>query len=223
MSNERLQTTQQFYNRWAKLYDQIATAPGVSSWRERATATLSLSPGDTVVEMGCGTGANFPHLREAVGSEGEVVGVDLVPGMLDQARRRIDREGWSNVHVCRGDATQPPVGEVDALLSTFLIGMLSDPARAVRDWIGLVRPGGRLTIMNAGRSDRLLATPLNLGFRLFVRLGAPGKKTSRGSPTRQLEAKWVTASEALFEGTVDHVDDQFGVGFVVLASGRVPE
>ncbi len=222
MSKDRLQTTQQFYNRWAVLYDQIATAPGVSSWRERATETLLLSPGDTVVEMGCGTGANFPFLREAVGPDGRVVGVDLVPGMLEQARRRIDREGWSNVHVCRGDATQPPVGEVDALLSTFLIGMLDDPAAAVRDWLGMVRPGGSVTIMNAGRSDRLVAAPLNLGFRVFVRLGAPGKKTSRGSPTRQLEAKWVQAREALLEGTVDHTDERFGLGFVVLASGQVP-
>lgn len=223
MPDETVRTTQQFYNRWARLYDQIATAPGVTSWRRRAAETLSLSAGDTVVEMGCGTGANFPALREAVGPTGTVVGIDLVGGMLAQARRRIDREGWVNVHVVRGDAMQPPVDEADAVVSTFLIGMLADPASAVRTWIELVEPGGRLTIMNAGRSDQLVATPLNLAFRGFVRLAAPGEKTAPGSPVRELEARWEAAKKALFEETVDHVDHRLGGGFIRLASGRVPE
>ena len=222
MSNQ-LQTTQQFYNRWARLYDRIATAPGVTSWRRRATETLSLSAGDTVVEMGCGTGANFPALREAVGPTGTVVGVDLVGGMLAQARRRIDREGWANVHVVRGDATQPPVDRADAAVSTFLIGMLADPATAVRTWIELVEAGGRLTIMNAARSEHPLATPLNLAFRGFVRLAAPGEKTAPGSPVQELEARWETARKALFAETVDHVGHRLGGGFIRLASGRVPE
>jgi ubiquinone/menaquinone biosynthesis C-methylase UbiE len=220
---DQLQATQQFYNRWARLYDQLATAPGVSSWRQRAAETLSLAAGDTVVEMGCGTGANFPALREAVGPTGTVVGIDLVGGMLDQARYRIDREGWANVHAIRGDATQPPVDEADAVISTFLIGMLADPAAAVRTWIELVGAGGRVTIMNAGRSDQRLATPLNLAFRGFVRLAAPGEKTAPGSPVRELEARWEAARTALFAETVDHVDRQLGGGFILLASGRVPE
>jgi ubiquinone/menaquinone biosynthesis C-methylase UbiE len=219
---DQLQATQQFYNRWARLYDQLATAPGITSWRKRAVETLSLSAGDTVVEMGCGTGANFPALREAVGPTGTVVGIDLVEGMLAQARRRIDREGWANVHVVRGDATQPPVDGADAVISTFLIGMLADPAAAVRSWLALVEPGGRLTIMNAGRSDRPLATPLNVAFRGFVRLAAPGEKTAPGSPVQELEARWEAAREALFEETVDHVDRRLGGGFILLASGRVP-
>ncbi len=220
--SERVQATQTFYNRWAALYDHVASAPGVTSWRKRATETLSLSPGDTVVEMGCGTGANFPHLREAVGPSGTVIGVDLVPGMLDQARRRIERQEWENVHIVRGDATQPPVGEADAIVSTFLVGMLDNPAEAVRTWITQVLPGGRVTIMNAGRSDRLLAKPINLAFRTFVRLTAPGFRLRRGSPTQELERRWDDAKEAVFEGTVDHVDERLGGGFVVLASGRVP-
>jgi len=220
---DQLQATQQFYNRWARLYDRIATAPGVTSWRQHAAETLALSAGDTVVEMGCGTGANFPVLREAVGPTGAVVGIDLVGGMLDQARRRIERESWANVHVVRGDATQPPVDEADAVISTFLIGMLGDPAAAVRNWLALVEPAGRVTIMNAGRSDQPLATPLNLAFRGFVRLAAPGEKTAPGSPVRELEARWEAARTALFAGTVDHVDRRLGGGFIRVASGRVPE
>ena len=83
--------TQSFYGRWARVYDWVATAPGVESWRSRAVASLALDPGDTVVEMGCGTGANAPYLREAVGPEGRVVGIDLTRGMLRRAGERVDR------------------------------------------------------------------------------------------------------------------------------------
>ena len=131
--------TQRFYGRWARLYDLVATAPGVDSWRERTVDALDLEPGDTVVEMGCGTGANFPHLREAVGPEGRVVGVDLTRGMLRRASERVDREGWDNVELVQADATRPPVaGPVDAVLATFVVGMFADPRPAVDGWVDVL-------------------------------------------------------------------------------------
>jgi len=214
---------QSYYNRWAGLYDRVATAPGVDSWRERVADSLRLSPGDTVVEMGCGTGANFPALRERVGASGRVVGLDLVPGMLGAAQQRIERNGWANVHLARADAAQPPVDGADAIVSTFLIGMLPDPGTAVREWTQRVASGGRVALLNAGRSKRLAGRPLNLGLRLFVRAGAPGARLSRESPVEELEARWTKASEALLEATVDHKQDRLGFGFVRLVSGQVPE
>lgn len=219
----RIDLTHTFYGRSAQLYDLVATAPGVRSWRERAADTLSLSPGDTVIEMGCGTGANFPFLRNRVGPRGRVVGVDLVPAMVRRARDRIDRAGWTNVDAVRGDATRPPTGDVDAVLATFLVGMLEDPGPAVGTWLSRVRPGGRVTLLNAGRSDRRLAFPLNLALRAFVRLAAPGSRTSVASPVRSLEARWARAREALLEGTRDHRQERLGLGLVRLASGRVPD
>ncbi len=220
--SEQLDLSATFYGKCAGLYDLVATAPGIRSWRARAVETLALEPGDTVVEMGCGTGANFPYLREQVGSEGAVVGVDLVPAMLRQARTRIDREGWENVHVVQGDATQPPVSDVDALISTFVVGMLDDPAEAVREWVRCVSPGGRVTLLNAERSPHLLALPLNLLLRLFVRLTAPGHRFRLSSPTRALEHRWEEACDGLFEGTDDHREERLGLGLVPLAGGRVP-
>lgn len=211
-----------FYGKCAGLYDLVATAPGVRSWRARTVETLDLSPGDTVVEMGCGTGANFPSLREQVGPDGRVVGVDLVPAMLRQAQIRIDRADWENVHVVQGDATQPPVSAADALVSTFVVGMLGDPGEAVREWVNCVVPGGRVTLLNAGRSPRLAALPLNLLLRLFVRLTAPGQRLRLASPTRALERRWEESRDALFEGTVDQREQRLGFGLVPLASGRVP-
>ncbi|MFC7059311.1 class I SAM-dependent methyltransferase [Halovenus salina] len=212
-----------FYGRAAWLYDRVATAPGVRSWRAQTVEALDLSPGDTVVEMGCGTGANFSYLRERVGREGRVVGVDLVGAMLRQAQARIDRAGWENVSVLRGDATSPPVEAADALVATFVVGMLDDAAGAVETWLGCVEPGGRLALLNAGRSPRPAAMPLNFLLRLFVRAVAPGNRFGRRSPLRALEDRWERARDALFAGTVDGREQRLGAGLVPLVSGRVSE
>ena len=221
MSNRSSSLEETFYGNCASLYDVVATAPGIRGWREHTVETLSLSPGDTVVEMGCGTGANLPFLRRAVGSEGTVIGIDLVRGMLDRAHKRVERHGWENVHLIQGDATTPPIDSADALVSTFVIGMLTDPASAVRTWMNTVEPGGRVTLLNAARTNRLVARPLNLPCRLFVRLTAPGYQLRADSPVKRLEERWVDASEALFEGTTSHVDERLGAGFITLASGEV--
>lgn len=212
-----------FYGRCAGLYDRFASASIIRGWRQRAVETLELSGGETVVEMGCGTGSNFPFLREAVGPDGQVIGVDLVEAMLQRARGRIDRAGWENVHVVRGDATRPPLDQADAILSTFVIGMLEEPDEAVRQWIQGTRPGGRVTLMNAERSPHWFASPINLACRAFVRATAPGFRFQRVSPVKQLENRWQAATDSLFEGSVEHVDERLGIGLVTLASGTVPD
>ena len=211
--------TQAFYGRWAGAYDWLATAPGVDSWRDRAADALELEPGDTVVEMGCGTGANFAQLRECVGAEGCVVGVDLTRGMLRRASERVDRAGWENVHLVQADARRPPVdGPVDAVLATFVVGMFADPRPAVNRWVDLLAPDGRIALLNAGRSDRWVATALNLGFRAFVRVAAPGD--GRVSPTKSLERRVATARDVVYSTCRDHGYEEFGLGYLGLAWGQ---
>ncbi|MFB6228132.1 MAG: class I SAM-dependent methyltransferase [Halobacteriales archaeon] len=213
-----------FYTRWASAYDLLASAaPGIGTVRRRAIDALKIDPGDTVVEMGCGTGANFPHLRAAVGPEGAVIGVDLAGGVLDRAQSRIDRAGWENVALVRGDATRPALQEADALLATFVVGMFDDPERVVDRWCDLLGSGGRITLLNARRSTHRAAGPLNLAFRGFVRLAAPGNRLSRDSPTRDLERSILRAQESLRArcGRVDR--ETLAGGYLTLASGRVSQ
>lgn len=214
---------QAFYGRWARLYDVIATLPGIGSWRERATGRLELSSGDVVVEMGCGTGANFPYLREQVGSSGAVVGIDFTREMLDRAAERIADEGWVNVHLVRGDATVLPVeGPVDAVFASFVVGMLADPAEAVEGWLSLVRSGGRIALLDATRSTQLRARPLNAAFRLFVAASAPPTAKIRYAdpPWNALEKRVAAARRPLAADT-DDTHEEFALGFVRLSSGRV--
>ncbi|SFL00587.1 Ubiquinone/menaquinone biosynthesis C-methylase UbiE [Halogranum rubrum] len=215
--------TQQFYTRWAGLYDALAShTPGIGGLRERAITRLAPARGDTVVEMGCGTGANFPYLRERVGSEGTVVGVDLTGGMLAEARARIEREGWENVHVVAGDAARPPVADADAVFASFVSGMLADPAAAVDTWADLVDEGGRLGLLDLARSTRPVGRSLNVLFAGLVFAGLPSKRRADAAEApRLLDNRVVAAQQALRERCTDVHYSTHALGFARLAAGTV--
>jgi SAM-dependent methyltransferase len=225
-----------FYGDHAALYDRVATLPPVGRWRARAVAALDLGPGDTVVEMGCGTGANLPYLRRAVGPGGRVVGVDLTGPLLARARDRVEREGWANVHVVQGDATAPPVASADALLATFVVGLLADPESAVDHWCDLVASGapggggaGRVALVDATASDHPVGRLLNPAFRAFVAAGAPSstpadvaRALAPGSDLDGPLTERVRASRrALTARTGARRYERLGLGFVGVLSGRV--
>jgi len=159
--------------------------------------------------------------QEVVGitPEGEVVGVDLTREMLRRASERVGRRGWDNVALVHADATRPPVaGPVDAVLATFVVGMFADPRPAVAAWVDALAPGGRVALLNAGRSDRLAARPLNLAFRGFVRAAAPGE--GRVSPTRSLERRIATARDELRSRCATSGFESFGLGYLGLQWGE---
>lgn len=179
--SEPIGTVQRYYTRWARFYELLsARTPGVGHVRRTAIDRLDLDRGDVVVEMGCGTGANLPYLRQAVGPEGRVIGIDFTPGVLEIARDRIDHNGWENVHVVRADATGPPLAlasgagmRPDAVFASFVCGMFDDPAATVETWAELVGPGGRIGLMDLGRSSHPIGRLLNPLFRVAVRYTTP--------------------------------------------------
>jgi ubiquinone/menaquinone biosynthesis C-methylase UbiE len=147
--------------------------------RRKAVAALGLEPGDTVLEVGAGTGRNFPYLVEAVGPSGSVIAVDASEGMLREARKLAERRGWSNVLVQRQDAAQLELDrDVDAVLFSLSYSAMPEPRQALaRAWERL-RPGGRLAVMDAGLTQTRLRPLLDPIARLLIRLG-PGNPYSR--------------------------------------------
>jgi demethylmenaquinone methyltransferase/2-methoxy-6-polyprenyl-1,4-benzoquinol methylase len=142
--------------------------------RRRAVAALGLKPGDTALEIGAGTGRNFPYLVEAVGPTGTVIGVDASPGMLAEARKLIERERWSNVQVLQQDATQLDVDrDVDGVLFSLSYSAMPEPRPALaRAWERL-RPSSRVVVMDAGLTQGGLWRLVAPIARLLVKY-APG-------------------------------------------------
>jgi demethylmenaquinone methyltransferase/2-methoxy-6-polyprenyl-1,4-benzoquinol methylase len=73
--------------------------PLIRALRAQAVQQLELKPGDHVLDVGCGTGSNFPYLRAAVGPAGQVVGIEISPYLAAKARKRIQTHDWQNVQV----------------------------------------------------------------------------------------------------------------------------
>jgi demethylmenaquinone methyltransferase/2-methoxy-6-polyprenyl-1,4-benzoquinol methylase len=144
----------QLYRRRAGHYESAARLLGllglrIRRYRELAVGSLGLRPGDTVVELGCGTGANFALLEKAVGPTGTIVGVDLTDAMLAQARRRVTAEGWTNVQLVEADLAdyRPPEGVAGAL-SMLALTLVPEYDTVVERCAGALAAGGRLAILD---------------------------------------------------------------------------
>jgi demethylmenaquinone methyltransferase/2-methoxy-6-polyprenyl-1,4-benzoquinol methylase len=188
-STERkpLSTITKQYDRVARLYSTLEPLYLIfPPARRKAVAALNLKRGDTVLEIGAGTGRNFPYLVEAVGPSGTVIGVDASAGMLAEARKLIERHGWPNVELLQQDAAQLRVDrDLDGVLFSLSYSVLPEPRPALaRAWERL-RPSSRVVVMDLGLTEGGLHRLLDPIARLLDKL-APGDPYS--SPWDDLAA-----------------------------------
>jgi SAM-dependent methyltransferase len=112
-------------------------------------------PGERWLDMGCGRGAVLLRAAEAAGPSGRVTGIDVSPAMVGLAREAADLAGLTNVRIEQGDAQAPAIDEadVDAIASCLVLFFLADPSEALRAWIRLLAPGGRIGLTTFGPQD----------------------------------------------------------------------
>jgi ubiquinone/menaquinone biosynthesis C-methylase UbiE len=115
-----------------------------------ASRHLDLAPGESVLDIGCGSGQMLVPLRAAVGERGRVVGVDYSPRMLAHARNVVRDNGWTNVELRKADASRTSHGhaEFDAAVALASISAMPDVAAAVGFAHDALRPGGRLFVFD---------------------------------------------------------------------------
>ena len=157
------------YRKKAKHYDitsRLYPVPGYPhpAQRLRAVQALGLRPGDSVVDIACGTGLNFPLIEEVIGPGGRIIGVDLTDAMLAHAQDRIEANGWSNISLVQADATEFDFPtQVDAILSTYALTQVPECAEVIARGAAALSGGGRWVVLDVKVPDNTPGWLAHLG------------------------------------------------------------
>lgn len=148
------------------LLNSVMTAGLHHSWRKRAADRAELGPGDTALDICCGTGDLAIELASRVGPDGRVVGCDFSEPMLDLAREKASRHHVANARFEWADALNLPYDDerFDAVTVGFGVRNLSDLNRGLSEMRRVLRPNGRLVILEITKPTR---PPLSSFFSLW--------------------------------------------------------
>jgi ubiquinone/menaquinone biosynthesis C-methylase UbiE len=149
------------YRRRASVYDLELLL--FEPLRRRAVAWLAPRRGDTVLDVGCGTGLSFERLQAAVGDGGHIIGIEQSPEMIDKARQRVQRHGWHNVTLLCAPAEDAAIPlQADAALLHFTHDVMQN-ASALGNVLRHLKPGA--TVVASGLK---WAPPWAVPVNLFV-------------------------------------------------------
>lgn len=128
--------------------DLQETLPGVIRLRDWAMAALAPQAGETAVDVGSGTGAELRRLAAAVGDAGRAIGVEPHPGLRAVA---LERSAGTGATYVDAEATALPFDDasVDVIRCERVFQHLTDPAGAVREFARVLRPGGRVVVIDS--------------------------------------------------------------------------
>jgi arsenite methyltransferase len=126
-----------------------------------------LRPGERVVDVGCGAGMDSLIAARMVGPEGQVIGVDMTPAMLQKARQAAAESKVANVEFREGYGEALPVadGWADVVISNGVLNLMPDKAAALQEMARVLKPGGRLQI-----ADILVEKPVPIGAKRKIDL-----------------------------------------------------
>jgi demethylmenaquinone methyltransferase/2-methoxy-6-polyprenyl-1,4-benzoquinol methylase len=159
-----------WYGEHASVYGLVDRAS--RSLRREAVEALDPAAGDTVLDVGCGPGSNFELLRERVGPDGTVVGLDYSAEMARRARDRAESAGWENVRVVQADAGRLPLAadSVDGATATLALSAMPAAEQVTAEVARVLRPGGSLAVMDADLRRETAGVAYPLVARLYRRL-----------------------------------------------------
>jgi demethylmenaquinone methyltransferase/2-methoxy-6-polyprenyl-1,4-benzoquinol methylase len=157
------------FDRVAARYDLLNSLMSAGlhhRWRERAADRAGLAPGDSALDVCCGTGDLTLELAKRIAPGGHVVGCDFSEPMLDLAREKAGGRGSEGVRFEWADALSLPydAGRFDAVTVGFGVRNLADLDRGLREMTRVLRPGGRLVVLEITQPTR---PPLSVFYSLW--------------------------------------------------------
>jgi demethylmenaquinone methyltransferase/2-methoxy-6-polyprenyl-1,4-benzoquinol methylase len=146
------------YNRLSRWYDLIAGSTE-KKYRDWGLEKLSAQPGETILEIGFGTGHCLVALAKAVETTGRVIGLDISDGMLSIARARLQKEGLNDrVDLHLGDAARLDFIEansLDGIFMSFTLELFDNPEipGVLQECHRILKPGGRLAVVSMTKTN----------------------------------------------------------------------
>jgi demethylmenaquinone methyltransferase/2-methoxy-6-polyprenyl-1,4-benzoquinol methylase len=167
------------FDRIARVYDlmnSVMTAGLHHRWRERAADLAALGPGDRALDVACGTGDLAVELARRVGPAGTVVGSDFSEAMLERARAKSTAVEWEWANALE---LPYPDGGFDAATVGFGARNFSDLDRGLAEMARVVRPGGRVVVLEITTPQR---PPLSAFFSIWFDRVVPALGRLAGDP-----------------------------------------
>lgn len=217
------------YDRVASKFDLLTDSVfgwllNVERFRAQTIDLLGDVAGKNVLDVGCGTGRNLPILTSRVGTRGRIVAVDYSTGMLSVAQQKANEAKWTNVEFKRDDAARLESidMEFDAIVSVWCYGIVHDLPSALRRALELLRPGGRLAIMDFHRTKPNNKFLRSLSPIYGAALRLTGIDSADDLDDSKLQEKWQVGKKVLHESLTDISEDTYldGGGFMLV--GRKP-
>lgn len=156
-----------WYDIIAPIYDKAIRSLYLP-YRQKLIQSLQLQPGQTVLDIGCGSGLNFELIIDAIGPNGTLIGVDFSAKMLERAQKTIDKNGWKNVFLLQQDATQLNLKElnihsgnnihIDRILCTLGLSVFPDWQLVFEKSFNLLEPNGKFGIMDLYNGKKTFQT-----------------------------------------------------------------
>jgi len=156
--------------------DQVSTMPLLREAANRSLDLLALSPGQRVLEVGCGSGVFLPLLAEAVSESGSVIGLDRAPDFVEQARQRT--HATKCIQVDEGDAYALAYADssFDAAHCDRVLMHLDDPSGVLAEMRRVVRPGGRVVAAEPDWASLIIDSVDQTAMEVLIRQANTGRR-----------------------------------------------
>ncbi len=145
------------YDRFSRFYDFFA-GPFEKKYRDKTLKYLDVKEGETVLEVGFGTGYSLEQIAKRVGETGQAYGIDISSGMLEVTKKRLKKAGLAErVELHCGDASSLPFedNKFDAVFMSFTLELFDTPEipKVLNEIKRVLKPSGRLGVVSMSKEN----------------------------------------------------------------------